>query len=493
MGMQIEPALLKPKSFEEAYHNFEKSGACPPMMCRDFSVVDNEIRALDNATRSFEMVASTELRDAHGSTIMQKGWVLNQYRKNPVVLVFHDYRSLPVAVSLKTEVRPDTKLWFTPSFAPEDIYQFADTVYKLMLANFMRMSSVSFRVLKYETDKEAPPNSWEPYRILKQELVEISVLPVGSNPGAMKPRELMLDTMTRALEADVINEQEVIDLQGRLGMKEGLAGVRYVDSHSRIFIPSKPEGLSISSVESLREKGFEFEIEEVEEDLEYANKLVKEMRKITSEIVKPSEKAASEMERLGIETTTDEPQVVEKSEGDITLSDVVERLNEVVQSVSVTVKAVEELTRVVLNPDMATVIERIEDMETSIEALRIVHSSEDEDIKPDVETEERSGNEAEKGKELPVDTRSKQERLLELLKGDRQTLLTEFKAAAGDALCDLLGAGSKEVNNEKFRNDHPRRRHRRRRPCRFLGGDDGRPTGRARYRGALQDPPAALP
>ncbi len=43
-------------------------------------------------TGTFEVVASTGTTDRHGERVRQDGWELDNYKKNPVILVNHSYR-----------------------------------------------------------------------------------------------------------------------------------------------------------------------------------------------------------------------------------------------------------------------------------------------------------------------------------------------------------------------------------------------------------------
>jgi len=61
---------------------------------REISV---EVKQFDEQNRSFWAVASTSTPDRFGDIIVQDGWELEQFKKNPVIPWGHDYNKPPVA------------------------------------------------------------------------------------------------------------------------------------------------------------------------------------------------------------------------------------------------------------------------------------------------------------------------------------------------------------------------------------------------------------
>ena len=82
-----------------------------------------EKKEMNDDEMSIICYASTETVDRHGEMILSSAWTdkgLEDYRKNPVILLNHDYYSLPVGKSLWQKV-DDKGLMFK--------IQFADTGY----------------------------------------------------------------------------------------------------------------------------------------------------------------------------------------------------------------------------------------------------------------------------------------------------------------------------------------------------------------------------
>ena len=139
-----------------------------------------ELKDEDDSTRSFWAVASTEEADRDGDVILASGWELENFRKNPVVLFAHKYDSPPVAKVTETRIEQG-RLMFRLQFADRSEYPFADTIFKLYRGGFLRSFSVGFI-----------PKDWEEIRegingrlYKKQELLEVSAVPIPTNPKAL--------------------------------------------------------------------------------------------------------------------------------------------------------------------------------------------------------------------------------------------------------------------------------------------------------------------
>jgi HK97 family phage prohead protease len=167
------------------------------------------------ADRTLEFIGSTADVDRYGDVIEVEGWDLKNYRKNPVFLWAHDYKQPPVGKAVQVG-KTDKGLLFQIKFAGPDEYAFADTVYKLYLGGYLRATSVGFQDLEREplTDKEGKQTGW---RYKKQELYELSAVPVPANPnalmmavqkGVVNPREVE-EVMGVPYEADLIQEAEM--------------------------------------------------------------------------------------------------------------------------------------------------------------------------------------------------------------------------------------------------------------------------------------------
>lgn len=128
--------------------------------------------------RILRFIGSTESVDRDGDTIAISGWELANYKKNPVFLWAHDYSIPPIGKALAVRIERK-QLIFDIQFPEEGIYPLADTVYKLYRNGFLNATSVGF-VGKEGTQTATGVN------YTRQELLELSAVPVPSNPTALQ-------------------------------------------------------------------------------------------------------------------------------------------------------------------------------------------------------------------------------------------------------------------------------------------------------------------
>jgi len=150
--------------------------------------MDNVYKVLENCEvkkvgeRKYEFIASTADQDRDGEVIDVNGWDLKNFKKNPVIMFAHDYRTLPIGRATRIGVR-DGKLVNNVEFPPEGTYEFADIVERLVGAGFLKTESVGFMPKKWEDGDGGEKSPRRTYT--KQELLEISIVPVPSNPNAL--------------------------------------------------------------------------------------------------------------------------------------------------------------------------------------------------------------------------------------------------------------------------------------------------------------------
>ncbi len=129
--------------------------------------------------RRVSVVASDGSIDRDNDWINPNGWQLGDYRKNPVVLFAHDSHQPPVARCLDIRVIGD-RLVGEVQFAPPEMNSFADSIYRMVLADFLNGVSVGFLPLDYSFNEARGG-----YDHLKQSLLEFSFVPVPSNVNAL--------------------------------------------------------------------------------------------------------------------------------------------------------------------------------------------------------------------------------------------------------------------------------------------------------------------
>lgn len=121
-----------------------------------------------------EVIVSNSAKDRQGESIVMEGIDITQVKRNPVVLWGHQYSNLPIGQI--------TKIWKSQGNLMArikldyDIYEFADTVYKMIVRGTINAVSIGGIVKQWNAD----------YTVVeKLEMLELSVVPIGAHPDAL--------------------------------------------------------------------------------------------------------------------------------------------------------------------------------------------------------------------------------------------------------------------------------------------------------------------
>lgn len=159
----------------------------------------------------FSAIASTDALDRDREVLIPKGVITDQFMKNPVMLRIHDYRHVPVGKVLGIEV-DEKQVKFDFVFTDDEEGKSLQNLYE---KGFMSAFSVGFYPkAMVDVDENTPPQinlevangesvtfdltkyKLPPRRVISQwELLEISPVPVPSNPEALLLR--MKDEVVR--------------------------------------------------------------------------------------------------------------------------------------------------------------------------------------------------------------------------------------------------------------------------------------------------------
>lgn len=132
--------------------------------------------------RAISYIFSDETVARDGHTIRNAGWDLENFLQNPVFLWCHDSSEPPIG-RVTSIVKTGSRLIGTVEYADADTYDFADTIFRLTKAGYINATSVSWAPLewKWSQDKARPGG----IDFLRQELLEISAVPVPALPTAL--------------------------------------------------------------------------------------------------------------------------------------------------------------------------------------------------------------------------------------------------------------------------------------------------------------------
>lgn len=128
-----------------------------------------------------EFVLSDATVDRYGDIVDPNGWVLANFKKNPIALFGHS-SSFPIGTWSDVRVE-GKKLVAKLNFAAKGTSARIDELISLVEQGILRAVSVGFRPLQAEPiDKEKPYGG---QRYTKQELLETSLVSVPANPAAV--------------------------------------------------------------------------------------------------------------------------------------------------------------------------------------------------------------------------------------------------------------------------------------------------------------------
>lgn len=163
-----------------ALDEFKRLAAVPATAPADAairkSMVAESVTPIEGTNRSMRFCISTAGVDRDNDTVDAKGWLLDNYKRNPVVLWAHDYDELPVGKATSIGVEGG-RLIADAEFAD---HPFADTVFRLLKGGFLNATSVGFRPATYKMNEARGGLDFE-----TQELLEFSIVPVPANPEAL--------------------------------------------------------------------------------------------------------------------------------------------------------------------------------------------------------------------------------------------------------------------------------------------------------------------
>ena len=166
---------------------------------------ESETKAVENE-RSLTVTISTNAVDRSGDVVEPNGGKFVNFKKNPVVLMAHDYSGLPIGRASDL-VKTDNGITAKVTFPEEGTYPLADTVYNMYKQKFMRAWSIGFIPTKSEeiTDDKGQKNTTG-YRFLNWELLEFSACSVPANP------EALTNMVSKGIDVGLLEEEGLIEI-----------------------------------------------------------------------------------------------------------------------------------------------------------------------------------------------------------------------------------------------------------------------------------------
>jgi HK97 family phage prohead protease/HK97 family phage major capsid protein len=145
---------------------------------------------------SLEFVLSDETVDRYGDIIVAAGWVLTNFKKNPIALFGHS-SSFPIGTWSNIRVE-GSKLIAKLTLAKRGTSARIDELIGLVEQGVLRAVSVGFSPIKSEPLN--PERPYGPQKYTKQELLETALVSVPANPAALQlAKSLNISSETMSL------------------------------------------------------------------------------------------------------------------------------------------------------------------------------------------------------------------------------------------------------------------------------------------------------
>tara|TARA_R100001015_G_C4617428_1_gene173704 strand:- start:304 stop:1104 length:801 start_codon:yes stop_codon:yes gene_type:complete len=228
---------------------------------KTYTYIVKRAKSKKKETEKVSFIASTSSPDRYGDVIDQKGWITDNYRKNPVVLLNHDSSQLPIGRG-NVSIRND-QLVIDVEFDDEDPR--AQEVKRKAQNGFMNAVSVGFRPLESTSRSGLPKdNKYYGQRGMyysKAELLEVSIVTIPANGEATMLEQKFFNTM----KEDLLTEMKSI-IQENMNIYKHILEVkeeddRYVVSFAKIQQEEPEEEIEEQIEEAYKEE------EEEEKDL----------------------------------------------------------------------------------------------------------------------------------------------------------------------------------------------------------------------------------
>jgi len=143
--------------------------------------------SLEAGKREVLAIISTDVVDRDGEVVQPKGLRKKNYAGNPIVLVNHDYRSLPIGTARWVKADGDKVL---AKYYVSDRTQMARDIFGLLQDGVLSAHSIGFQSVRNSPpstqEKNARPDLKDARLIHREwELLEFSVVGIPANPEAL--------------------------------------------------------------------------------------------------------------------------------------------------------------------------------------------------------------------------------------------------------------------------------------------------------------------
>lgn len=172
------------------------------LITRDVKLELRELTPAMIENREAEFTISSESEDSYKTVFMADGADFTRYNQNPIVAYGHrTFSDDPDMILGTSEVRQEGKFTIGKvRFEDVETNPTAEKVFKKIQAGTLRMASIGANILEWRWGDEAKGEDKGVIYFTRWELLEWSIVPIGSNKDALVRNAQTIDEMRAALE-----------------------------------------------------------------------------------------------------------------------------------------------------------------------------------------------------------------------------------------------------------------------------------------------------
>lgn len=177
------------------------------------------------ANRQIEFVIADDTADRHGTVWDIDSWILEHYHRNNVVLYLHDTTTPDPDLVIGTgEVFIEGRQVIgRVTFENEDLNPLADKVFRKAVAGTLKMASIGAIPHKARLGDSSKGENENYIYFSQNELLEISIVPIGSQRNALKRSVENLEEIRASLKKTETNQKvsrSVVERQLKINMQK---------------------------------------------------------------------------------------------------------------------------------------------------------------------------------------------------------------------------------------------------------------------------------
>lgn len=164
------------------------------------------------SNREVEFVISSESVDTYDTVFRISGWKLDRYLKNPIVCYQHRSTSSDPddVIGTSTLRIEDGKLIGTVRFEDAEVNPKAEKVFQKVVNGTLKMASVGAIIGRADFGDKSKGEDPNVLYFSEQELLEWSIVSVGSNPDAHKRNAQTIEEIRTSVAKEIdVQEEDV--------------------------------------------------------------------------------------------------------------------------------------------------------------------------------------------------------------------------------------------------------------------------------------------